>query len=93
MKSSFLFLSTINKQEEAPSIRGTEGFTLFVHMDSSFLLPNGIIAYANLEINIPTCLKSKKISAVCHKNVIKLYLFGFFHVWKRCKIKAFQSFP
>ena len=86
------FLSTINKQEEALSIRSTEGF-IFVHMDLQSLLPTGIIAYANLEINIPTCLKSRKISAICHKNAIKLYLFGFFHVWKHCKIKAFQSFP
>ena len=31
------YLSAINKQEEAPSIRTTEGFILFVYMDSSFL--------------------------------------------------------
>ena len=45
-------MSTINKQEEAPSICGTEGFTLFCPMDLQSLLPTAIIAYAFLDYNM-----------------------------------------
>ena len=79
--------STKRKPPVLPILRA------FAFIEYHIFLPMAIIAYANLEINIPTCLKSKKISTVCHKNVIKLYFSDSFCVWKYCKIKAFQSFP
>ena len=57
-------------------------------MDLQSLLPTAIIAYANLEINIPTYLKSKKFSAVCRKIGIKLYFASFLYVSKYCKING-----
>ena len=64
------FLSTIKKQEEAPSIRSTEGFTLFVCMGLLFLF-----AYGNYSIckswNQYTILleiqKFSHLSQDCHR--------------------------
>ena len=54
----------------------------------NLFLPTAIITYANLEINIPTYLKSKKFSAVCRKIGIKLYFASFLYVSKYCKING-----
>ena len=86
--SLVVFLSTI-KSKKKPSVLAVLRASFFlVRMDLFSLLPTAIIAYANLEINIPTHLKSKKISAVCRKIGIKLYFASFLYVSKYCKING-----
>ena len=59
------YLSAINKQEEAPSIRTTEGFILFVYMDSSFLF-----AYWHYSICKMKVQYAKKVTDSQNGNVL-----------------------
>ena len=59
------YLSAINKQEEAPSIRTTEGFILFVYMDLLFLF-----AYWHYSICKMKVQYAKKVTDSQNGNVL-----------------------